>query len=141
MNRLGASRLIPSTVAMVLSLMASSCRKIGQVSNLHDRIVAARTSQYCRPPDACYNPNVLVVETGYDVTTFVGSKPQYANVPPMEIAKYLESLPMQVWPRGPLIEITPTDDVTDERALYRNFNAAQQIFRSMGLEVLVRPGG
>jgi hypothetical protein len=141
MNRLGASRLIPSTVAMILSLMASSCRKIGQVSNLHERIVAARTSQYCRPPDACYNPQVLVVETGYDVTTFVGSKPQHANVPPMEIAKYLESLPMQVWPRGPLIEITPTDVVTDQRALYRNFNAAQLIFRSMGLEVLVRPGG
>jgi len=59
----------------------------------------------------------------------------------MEIAKYLESLPMQVWPRGPLIEITPTGVVTDERALYRNFNAAQQIFRSMGLEVQVRPGG
>ena len=127
--------------AIVLCLLASSCSKTGQVSNLRDRIVAARTSQYCRPPDACYNPNVLVLENGYDVTTFVGSRPQHANVPPMEIAKYLESLPMQLWPRGPSIEITPTDDVTDQRALYRNFNAAQQIFRSMGLEVQVRPGG
>jgi hypothetical protein len=59
----------------------------------------------------------------------------------MEIEKYLESLPMQVWPRGPSIEITPTDEITDQRVLSRNFNAAQQIFRSMGLEVQVRPGG
>lgn len=46
-----------------------------------------------------------------------------------------------LWSRGPLIEITPTDDVSDEKAVYRNFNAAQQICRSMGLEVQVRPGG
>jgi hypothetical protein len=135
------SRLIPITVVIVLCLLAPSCSRTGQVSNLHDRIVAAHTSQYYHPPDACYNPNVLVVETGYDVTTFVGSRSQHANVPPMEIAKYLASLPMQVWPRGPLIEITPTDDVTDQGTLYRNFNAAQQIFHSMGLEVQVRPGG
>jgi hypothetical protein len=84
---------------------------------------------------------VLAVETGYDVTTFIGSKPQRANVALTEIAKYLESLPMQAWPRGPLIEITPTDVATDRKAVNRNFNAAQQIFRSMGLEVQVRSGG
>lgn len=139
--RMQKPRLIPITVTLVLCLIASSCRKTGQAPNLHDRIVAARTSQYCRPPNACYNPNVLVVESGYDVTTFSGSKPQRANVAFTEIAKYLESLPMQAWPRGPLIEITPTDVVTDGKAVYRNFNAAQQIFRSMGLEVRVRPGG
>jgi hypothetical protein len=126
--------------AVAVCLLASSCGTSGKKSNLHDRIVAARTSQYCAP-DACYNPSVLALETGYNVTTFVGSKARHANVPTMELAKYLESLPMQAWPRGPLIEITPTDDVTDQHALYRNFYGAQQICRSMGLEVQIRPGG
>lgn len=127
--------------AVAVCLFASSCGTSGKTQNLHDRIVAARTSQYCRANDACYNPSVLALETGYNVTTFAGSKPQYANVPPMELAKYLESLPMQVWPRGPMIEIALTDDVTDQHALYRNFYGAQQICRAMGLEVQIRPGG
>jgi hypothetical protein len=103
--------------------------------------VAARTSQYCGATGACYNPIVLVLETGYDVTTFVGSRPKRASVQPAELAKYLESLPMQVWPLGPMIELTQTDEVSDASALDRNFSRAQQIFRSMGLEVQVRPGG
>jgi hypothetical protein len=135
------SRLMPLTVGMVLSLTASSCRKSGQVPNLHDRIVAAHTVQYCRPPDACFNPEVLAVESGYDVTTFLGSKPQHAPVPAKELAKYLQALPMQVWPRGPSIGISPTDDVTDRHAVEQNFYSAQQICRSMGLDVQVRLGG
>jgi hypothetical protein len=40
-----------------------------------------------------------------------------------------------------MIELTQTDVVRDASALYRNFSSAQQILRSMGLEVQVRPGG
>jgi hypothetical protein len=127
--------------AIVIYLVASSCGRPGKTLNLHDRIMAAHTSQYCGAPGACYNPVVLALETGYDVTTFVGAKPKRASVPPAELAKYLESLPMQVWPLGPMIELTQTDEVSDARALSRNFNGAQQICRSMGLEVQIRPGG
>jgi hypothetical protein len=102
--------------------------------------MAADTSKYCRP-DACFNPHVLAVENGYDVTTFLGSQPQHAHVSSRDLAEYLESLPMEVWPRGALIAISPTDDVTDQRAVSRNFYAAQQICRSLGLEVQVLPGG
>jgi hypothetical protein len=127
--------------AIAICLLASSCGTSGKKLNLHDRIVAARTSQYCSAPGACYNPIVLALETGYDVTTFVGSEPKRASVRPADLAKYLESLPMQVWPLGPMIELTQTDVVRDAPALYRNFSSAQQILRSMGLEVQVRPGG
>ena len=126
--------------AVATCLLMWSCGTSGKTPNLRERIAAARASQYCAP-NACYNPSVLALETGYNVTTFVGSKPQYANVPPMELAKYLESLPMQAWPRGPLIELTRTDDVSDAHALYGNFNSAQQTCRSMGLEVQIRPAG
>jgi hypothetical protein len=84
---------------------------------------------------------VLAVETGYDVTTFLGSKPQHAHVAAKDLAKYLQALPMQVWPRGPSIAISPTDVVTDAHAVEQNFYAAQQVCRSMGLEVQVLPGG
>jgi hypothetical protein len=40
-----------------------------------------------------------------------------------------------------MIELTQTDDVSDAQALHRNFNGAQQICRSTGLEVQIRPGG
>ena len=84
---------------------------------------------------------MLAVETGYDVTTFLGSKPQHAHVAAKDLAKYLQALPIQVWPRGPSIAISPTDDVTDQHAIDQNFLAAQQVCRSMGLEVQVLPGG
>lgn len=129
------------TVGMALCLSASSCKRSGQEPSLHDRIVAAHTSQYCRPPDACSNPHVLAVENGYDVTTFLDSKPQYAQVPAKDLAKYLQVLPMQAWPRGPSISVSPTDDVTDQHAVEQNLHAAQQICGSMGLEVQVLPGG
>jgi hypothetical protein len=135
------ARLMLITVGMALCFPASSCKKSGQKPNLHDRIVAAHTSQYCRAPDACYNPHVLAVENGYDVTTFLGSKPQYAQVPAKDLAKYLQALPMQAWPRGPSISVSPTDDVTDQHAVEQNLHAAQQLCGSMGLEVQVLPGG
>ena len=134
-------RLILITVAMSLCLSASSCKKSGDDPNLHDRIVAAHTSQYCRPPDACSNPHVLAIENGYDVTTFLGSKPQYAQVPAKDLAKYLQALPMQAWPRGPSIALSPTDDVIVQHAINQNLLAAQQLCRSLGLEVQVLRGG
>ena len=135
------TRLMLLTVGMALCLLNSSCRKSGQEPNLHDRIMAAHTSQYYLPPNACFNPHVLAVESGYDVTTFLGSKPQYAQVPAKDLAKYLQALPMQAWPRGPSIAISPTDVVTDQHAVEQNLHAAQRLCGSMGLEVQVLPGG
>jgi len=128
--------LIALTAGVFLCLTFVSCR---QQPSLHDRIIATDTSKYL--PDACFNPHVLAVENGYEVTTFLGAKPQHAYVPTEGLAKYLQRLPMQVWPRGPSIAISPTDDVTDQRAVTQNFDAAQQIYRSMGLQVQVLPGG
>jgi len=123
-----------------LCLLSAGCREHGQHPNLHDRITAANTSKYCLP-DACFNPHVLAVESGYVVTIFLGSKPQHTNVPPKELTKYLQSLPMQTWPRGPSIEISSTDVFADQHAVERNLSGAEQVCRSMGLEVQVRPGG
>jgi hypothetical protein len=128
-------------LGMALFLLASGCKKSSQGPNLHDCIMAAHTSQYCRSPDAWVNPHVLAVESGYDVTTFLGSKPQSAHVPAKDLAAYLEALPMQVWPRGPSIALSPTDDVTDQHAISQNLLAAQQLCRSLGLEVQVLPAG
>ena len=135
------TRLMLLTVGMALCLLASSCRKSGQEPNLHDRIMAAHTSQYCRPSDACSNPHVLAVESGYNVTTFLDSKSQHAQVPAKDLAKYLQALPMQAWPRGPSIAISPTDVVTDQHAVEQNLHAAQRLCGSMCLEVQVLPGG
>ena len=129
--------LMPLMFGVVLCVTSATCV---QKPNLRDRIIAADTSKYCLP-DACFNPHVLAVETGYDVTTFLGSKPQHAHVAAKDLAKYLQALPIQVWPRGPSIAISPTDDVTDQHAIDQNFLAAQQVCRSMGLEVQVLPGG
>ena len=134
------SPLMSLGVGMVLC-MTSSCRDSGQESTLHDRIITAHTFQYCRPPDACSNPHVLAVESGYEVTTFLGSKPKHAHVPAKDLSTYLQALPMQVWPRGPSIALSPTDVVRDQHAIEQNLYAAQQLCRSMGLEVQVLPGG
>ena len=131
------SPLMPLAFGLVLCVTSASCR---QNVNLRDRIIATDTSKYCLP-DACFNPHVLAVENGYEVTTFLGAKPQHAHVPTEGLAKYLQSLPMQVWPRGPSIAISPTDVVTDQRAVEQNFYAAQQVCRYMGLEVQVFSGG
>jgi|GEM_PF-6509583 len=133
--------LMRLSIGMAFCLLASNCRKSGQEPNLHDRIMSAHTSQYCRPPDACANPHVLAVESGYEVTTFLGSKPQYAHVAAKDLATYLQALPMQVWPRGPSIALSPTDVITDQHAINQNLLAAQQLCRSLGLEVQVIPGG
>ena len=131
------SPLMPLAFGLVLCVTSASCR---QNVNLRDRIIATDTSKYCLP-DACFNPHVLAVENGYEVTTFLGAKPQHAHVAANDLADYLQALPMRVWPRGPSIAISPTDVVTDQRAVEQNFYAAQQVCRYMGLEVQVFSGG
>jgi hypothetical protein len=133
--------LMPLTVGMALCLLASSCRKKGDTPNLHDRIMSAHTSQYCHLPDTCSNPHVLAIESGYDLTTFLGSKPQHAHVAAKDLVTYLQALPLQVWPRGPSISVSPTDDFIDQHAINQNLLAAQQLCRSLGLEVQVLLGG
>jgi hypothetical protein len=48
---------------------------------------------------------------------------------------------MQAWPQGPSIVVSPSDVVTDGKAVQQNFQLAQQLCRSLGLELLVRLGG
>lgn len=131
---------IPLFVASVLSFSLASCRARSG-PNLRNRILAANTSQYCRLPDACFNPLVLAIEDGFEVTTFQGSKPTHVHVLTRDLARYLQSLPMQAWPRGPSIVLSRSDDVTDEKAIERNLDIARQLFRSAGLTIEFRPGG
>jgi len=119
----------------------SGCRNSSQTFNLRERISAAHTVQYCHLPDACSNPHILAVENGYEVTTFLGVKPQYAHVPTKDLARYLNGLSMQAWPQGSSISISPSDDVTDWHAVSENLRAAQHLCQSMGLDVKVLPGG
>jgi len=119
----------------------SGCGNVSERVNLRERIVEAHYVQYCHLPDACFNPHILAVESGYEVTTFIGSKPQYVHVPTKDLAKYLSGLSMRVWPEGPLIRISPTDDVTDWHAVEENLRAAEHLCHSMGLDVKILPGG
>ena len=125
----------------VLAVLALGCRKSDKLPSLHDRIIAAKTSQYCHSPDACFNPSVLAMEDGYFVTTFQDNKSRHAHVPAAKLARYLQELPMQAWPKGPSIVVSLSDDVTDGKAVLQNFQLAQQLCRSLGLELDVRPGG
>lgn len=125
----------------LFGLMVAGCRKSESPLKLFDRIVSANTSQYCRVPDACFNPSILADENGYDVTGFPGPEPQNVHVSANDLAKYLQKLPMTAWPRGPSVVITRSDDVFDEPAIERDLEAAVRVCRDMGLEVQVRPAG
>jgi hypothetical protein len=128
--------------ALALILLLTACKSRPQLApDLRARIAAASASQKCHSPDECFNPNILAVENGYFITTVSGAKPQPARVRVEALRDYLVGLPMSAWPRGPSIEITPTDDVTDGQAVQRNLEEAQHICRSLGLDVEIRPGG
>src|SRR5579863_7190607 len=135
------TRAIRFILGVAVCLLASACRKSEQQSNLRERIEAANFSQYCHPPDGCFNPEVLAVDNGFEVTTFLGSRPQHGHVPAKYLGAYLNALPMQAWPRGAMIGVGPTDDSADPHTVEQNFEAARQLCGSMGLEVRVRPGG
>jgi|SRR5437660_1878750 hypothetical protein len=129
-----------SSVLLFIGL-STGCRKNDKLPNLHDRIIAANPSQYCHSPDTCFNPSVLAIEDGYFVTTLQDNKVRHAHVPAASLASYLQELPMEAWPQGPSIVVSPSDDVTDGKAVQQNFQAAQQLCRSLGLKVDVRLGG
>ena len=140
-HRVNVYPAISLIIPLALCLLGPGCNDTGKQLNLHDRITSAQTDSYCHLPDACFNPHVLASENGYYVTTFLGSKPQHAHVSAEALASYLESLPIQVWPRGAVIEMSPSDDVIDGKAVQRNLAAAERLCRSMGLDVQVLPGG
>ena len=128
-------------LALIFMVVLSVCMKTPSQIDLRARIAAAKTAQYCHSPSACFNPNILVVENGYFITIFVGDKPKHETVPADSLARDLVSLPMNVWPEGPTILITPSDDVIDGKAIERNLKEAQRICNSLGLNVDFRPGG
>jgi hypothetical protein len=134
----------PHPIVLLASLALAfplwSCRRADE-PNLHDRILSANTSQYCHPPDACFNPVVLAIEDGFEVTTLQGSKPRTVHVPAKDLGKYLQSLPMQAWPQGPSIVLTRSDDVIDEKTIERNLDDARRLLQSFRLEVQFRPAG
>jgi len=126
--------------ALAAAGVLAACDAAKQTSpTLRDRILGARTSQYC--DSVCMNPHVLATERGYVVTSFTGPTAFYKVVATRDLREYLLSLPMTAWPRGAEILISPTDDVTDTTLLDRNFSEAQRICRALGLAVETRMGG
>jgi hypothetical protein len=129
-------------VVLVLVLALAACRtKSHDRSDLGAQITAANSSQYCHSPDACFNPQILVLENGYDVTIFAGNNPRHTMLRTEALREYLMGLPMSAWPRGPIIEITPTDVITDSNSVEKNVEQARRICRSLRLDVQFRPGG
>lgn len=128
--------------SLILLFFVTGCTKKPRENvNLRTRITAARTSEYCHAPDACFNPHILVVEEGYFVTIFAGRQPQGTAVSTQGLGEFLIALPMSSWPLGPSIGITPSDDVVDSRAIQKNLDLAQRTCRSLGLDIQFRPGG
>lgn len=130
-----------TVVGLILIVALSACNTKPQQVDLRARIAAAKTEQYCQSPNACFNPGILVLENGYDVTTFLVNKPKHETIRPGALASYLVSLPMTAWPQGPSILITPSDDVIDGKAIEGNLKEAQRICHSLNLRVEFRPGG
>lgn len=128
--------------ALVLLLIAVGCTKKPQEKvALRTRITAAKTWQYCHSPNECFSPHILVIERGYFVTVFAGNRPQSTAVSTEALGGYLTALPMSAWPLGPVVGISPSDDVIDSKAIQKNLEQAQRICRSLGLDVQFRPGG
>jgi hypothetical protein len=81
------------------------------------------------------------MEKGYFVTVFTGDRPHSAAVSTEALGQYLIALPMSAWPVGPIVGISPSDDVIDSQAIQKNLDQAQRICRSLGLDAQFRPGG
>ena len=134
-----SARQILCVVAM--AFVIPGCTKKSQEKvDLRTRITRARNPQYCRS-NACFSPHILVIESGYFVTVFAGDRPQSTSVSTEALGEYLTTLPMSAWPLGPIVGITPSDDVIDSRAIKKNLDQAQRTCRSLGLDVQLRPGG
>ena len=74
------------------------------------------------------------------VTVFIGSKRQGTTLRTEALHDHLLSLPMSAWPEGSKVVISPSDDVYDPQAVYKNLKEAEQVCRSLGLDVETRPG-
>jgi hypothetical protein len=133
--------LIPITFWLSLGFLVSGCGNGGKELNLHDRIIAADTTKYCGADGRCFDPQVIADESGFDVTTFIGSKLQSTHVPAKDLASYLRALPMEAWPGGPSVIVSLTDVATDPHAVEQNYKVAQQVCHSLGLEVHLHAGG
>lgn len=126
--------------ALALVFVVAGCTKKSQPkADLRTRITSARNSQSCR--STCFSPHILVIETGYFVTVFTGDRPQSKAVSTEALGEYLAALPMSAWQLGPVVGITPSDDVIDSRAIQKNLDQAQRTCRSLGLDVQIHPGG
>ena len=65
---------------LLLAVLTGCKRNPGELLDLRARIINAKTSQYCHPTDACFNPIIPAVENGYDITTFAGDRPQHVQI-------------------------------------------------------------
>ena len=81
------------------------------------------------------------MEKGYFVTVFTGDRPQGSQISSEGLGEYLTALPMSAWAGGPIVAITPTDDVIDSQAIQKNLAEARRTCQSLGLDVQFRPGG
>ena len=81
------------------------------------------------------------MESGYFVTILTNDRPQSTAVSTKALGEYLNALPLSAWPLGPIVGITPSDDVIDSRAIQKNLDEAQRACRSLGLDVQIHPGG
>lgn len=132
----------PLGAGVLLAVFLGACNQPRAAKpDLRKLILTANTAQYCHPQEACFNPHILSLESGYVVTTFIDAKPQYSQVRTADLEGHLLALPMSAWPRGPVITISPSDDVSDPKAVRKNFSAAQELCRSLGLDVQIRRGG
>jgi hypothetical protein len=134
-----SARYIFCVLALVF-FVTGYTKKAHENVDLRTRIAGARTSQYCHS-NACFSPHILVIEKGYFVTVFTDNRPQSTAVSSEALEEYLTTLPMSAWPLGPVVGISPSDDVTDSKAIQKNLEQAQRICRSLGLDVQFRPGG
>jgi len=128
--------------SLVLLFFVTECtKKPQQRVALRTRITAASPSQSCHSANGCFNPHILVLEKGYFVTIFSRDRPQSTAVSTEGLGEFLIALPMSAWPLGPVVGITPSDDVIDSQAIQKNVGEAQRTCHSLGLDVQFRPGG
>ena len=127
-------------VLAIACVLVGCTRKKQENADLRTRISSAKNSSYCRSA-ACFSPHILIIESGYFVTVFTGDRPRSTAVSTEALGEYLTALPMSAWPLGPIVVITPSDDVFDSRAIQKNLDQAQRTCRSLGLEVQLHPGG
>jgi len=128
--------------SLVLLFFVTGCtKKPQQRVALRTRITAASPSQSCHSANGCFNPHILVLEKGYFVTIFSRDRPQSTAVSTEGLGEFLIALPMSAWPLGPVVGITPSDDVIDSQAYSEECRRSPANLPFLGLDVRFRPGG